>query len=231
MIITPHGFAVLENDTHISKWVQLKGTLENERVFIERYVAPHLKLEGGTIIDVGAFIGDHTMTYSRLVGPKGMVLAFEPNPEAFACLQYNAIDVAEHPNVVVLNHALGDSAGTATLVPSPNAGASHLTLSDKGGVSVRTLDSSYLGIPELPPVKLIKIDAEGFEERILLGATRVISDHSPAVFYEVNHGALARNHTTADRVKTLLKSFGYNNFLLLDAKNEREEQYNVLATK
>ena len=44
---------------------------------------------GSTVIDVGAFMGTHTLAFARHVGPEGQVYAFEPHPVAFSLLRLN----------------------------------------------------------------------------------------------------------------------------------------------
>ena len=71
MKITKEGIAILENDTHISKWVEESGKLDhdqNDIPLILKYIN-----EGDTVVDCGAFIGDHTIAYlnRRSVNPEG----------------------------------------------------------------------------------------------------------------------------------------------------------------
>lgn len=228
--ITDKGWAVLKNDTHISRWVEQRGDIENERDLIENIIAPMVKLEGSTIVDVGAMIGDHTATYSRLAGPSGVVLAFEPNPKAFACLQHNATRFT-HNNVHLFNVALGESLTRAAFKPNDNVGASHLEESINPGdhvVEVFTLDSVIDSFP-MPPVRLLKIDAEGYEPFVIRGASKLLSSAKPAVYYEVHRNALARNGFTSLQLKGMLRNFGYTHFRIIEQCSETDPQYNVLA--
>jgi len=103
MIITKEGFAVLEHDTHLSRWIEGSGRIDhNEKV--NQNVCKYFN-RGDWVVDAGASLGDHTVPYASKVGPQGRVFAFEPQKESFQCLEYNT---KEFPNVTCLNYALGD---------------------------------------------------------------------------------------------------------------------------
>jgi FkbM family methyltransferase len=71
---------------------------------------------GWVVLDVGAHIGWFTVLFSRLVGPKGRVDAFEPDPANFALLQANTLQLA---NAVVHQLAVWDSSGPQTFWRTP----------------------------------------------------------------------------------------------------------------
>ena len=97
---------IIDGDTHIGKWVEQSSRLDHDQNTLPLLV-PYL---GGTVIDVGAFIGDHTEFYCQ---HSGTVYAFEPNPLAFECLHRN---MEEHNNVRCFRVALGAASGSASVV-------------------------------------------------------------------------------------------------------------------
>jgi hypothetical protein len=68
MKITKHGFAVLENDQWISRWAEEEGRLDHDQNMLP-LILKHI-YRGDTVVDVGAFIGDHTIAYSEKVGTR-----------------------------------------------------------------------------------------------------------------------------------------------------------------
>ncbi len=180
---TDRGIWVLSNDTHISRWVEQQCRLDFDVPFMSRICA-FIK-PGDVVVDVGAFIGDHTWAYACATRgvDSGRVLAFEPNKMPFECLRRN---MAGHGHVSCINKGLGDVAGKMTVSASPNAGASHLVSGND--VDIVTLDSY-----KLERCNLIKIDAEGLELQILRGAELTIGKCHPVMVIEINVGALARN--------------------------------------
>lgn len=73
----------------------------DERAALEKIVRP-----GMTVLDVGGNLGLYTVLLSRLVGPAGRVITFEPDPDLFALLQRNCAANACR-NVEAHNLALG----------------------------------------------------------------------------------------------------------------------------
>jgi FkbM family methyltransferase len=176
MKITNNGIAVLEQDTHISRWVEETGLIDHgqqiEKTF-RKWIKP-----GDTVVDVGGLIGDHTVPYAQIVGPEGLVLAFEPNPPAFECLKHNT---SPYPWVDIYDMGLSDHQDVLFIVPNENVGASHLTDRGEGEtIAVETLDSF-----RLDRLDFIKIDVEGMEIDVLDGALETINRCRPIILVEV----------------------------------------------
>lgn len=198
MKLLPNGIAVIKGDTHISAWV-----IEHNKLNIaEEMLAPYREYAptGSTVVDVGASIGDHTVTYAQWVGKDGLVVAFEPHAEAYECLLHNTESLSQ---VFPINSALSDIEDTASLVSLTNAGASYL---DSNGYGISTL---LLDNFELSNVSFVKIDAEGFETRILRGSVKTISKYRPVMLLEVNRMALERAGSSVVELIDLLVSMKY----------------------
>lgn len=223
MKILSNGIAVIEGDTHLSKWVEDSGTLR----IAEAYMKPFRKYVpvGGVVFDVGACIGDHTATYADWVGPEGLVLAIEPNEEAAACLFHNM----EHLPVACFQHALSDKEGNASIVRDKNAGASYLieTNSTKG-IPLFTLDEIVETFCH-NKVDFIKIDAEGFETKILLGACDTIHNQRPVMLIEVNAGALERAGTSKSELLELIEHFKYRHEITDSRLTYESPQFDVIC--
>ena|SRR5437868_1400172 len=78
--------AVFANDTGaVSRSLLTYGEwAENELSFLGTLILP-----GATVLDVGAYIGTHTLAFSKLVGSEGRVVAIEPQPKTFELLTKN----------------------------------------------------------------------------------------------------------------------------------------------
>ena len=94
---------------------------------IEELLAEHVR-PGSVALDLGAHIGTHTMTMSRLVGPSGRVYAFEPVKKIYRELCRN-LALNDASNVVPLRYALGREP-TRVIEMRP------LTPGEEGGTSV-----------------------------------------------------------------------------------------------
>lgn len=218
MRTTNHGFKVIAGDSHISMWAEQHGRLD----FQEGQIAPWIKRlhSGGIAVDVGACIGDTALTLSKAVGEAGMVIAIEPNPEAYECLKFNR-DLLM-PNVQVVFGAVGDKQGTVRFHASPNAGASHVT--DGGDIPLNTLDNLLFDIGQ---VDFIKIDVEGYEPNVLRGAAKTLSKYKPDLLLEVNRGALERAGFHPEDIYYELGRYGYKWQITDERLNRAAPQYDL----
>jgi FkbM family methyltransferase len=149
--------------------------------------------EGDTCFDVGSHVGYLAIFMSRLVGPEGRVVAFEPVPETFSALQDN-IRLNSIANVLPEPIAVGEQEGTMSLFCESNQELSWTSSMDasrihggdlrKIAVPVVSLDS-YLERSGLRP-NLIKIDVEGAELAVLRGARQTLRSNRPLLLMEVH---------------------------------------------
>jgi len=203
---TKQGHWVLDGDPWISKWVEDLGRLDHDRM-IDTLCS--LIPVGGVVIDAGAAIGDHTVFYGHAVGPSGLVVAFEPNPDAFACLVMNT---RLQPWVEPLRMALGAVVGSVSMDYRPEniwaSGVSPSSKPDSFKILAKTIDSIVLerGLKRLD---FIKMDVEGFEPEVIAGAIHSIQKFKPVIAAEINKGALARYGWDADDIYLPLFGLDY----------------------
>ncbi len=169
---------------------------------------------GHVVVDVGANIGYHTLTLSRLVGPNGKVLAFEPHPVTRARLEANLAANDCH-NVNVFPIALSDREGAGKLFePTETAAHGQSSLRARGewrAVDCRTAPLDAL-LSDLPRLDLIKIDVEGAEGLVLAGAREILQRFRPHVIIERNDEALAAFGTDFNKIAAGLP--GYESALI-----------------
>jgi FkbM family methyltransferase len=79
-------------------------------------------------------------------------------------------------------------------------------------VSTLTLDT-YAEDTAVDQLSLVKIDVEGAEVDVLIGAENVIRRFRPVLAIEYNSGTLRRNGTSVYALDELLESYGYDRFL------------------
>jgi FkbM family methyltransferase len=143
-----------------------------------KYVKPD-----SIVIDAGAHIGFHTVSFAKLVGAKGRVYAFEPQRKLYRELVFN-LRLNGIDNVVPLRYALGQTAGVIEMDRAVvgNEGATQV---GGGGdrAELRTLDSFGLR-----NVSLIKIDVESYEDFVLEGARLTIARSRPVILIEIMGG-------------------------------------------
>jgi FkbM family methyltransferase len=168
-------------------------------------------IEGVTVCDVGAYIGNHTLAFAERAA---RVVAFEPNPVTYELLKLNCRD---HPNVVPLRLAASDHGGTArAAVPRTNYGESRITDEVAEGELPLTFELVRLDDVELlasDRVGLLKIDVEGHEPQVLRGAERLLRRDRPLVVLEQHARAISGGTSPS---LDLLRELGYRHFYALE---------------
>lgn len=177
---------------------------------------------GDVVIDVGANIGTHVMPFSAGVGPRGQVLAFEPAKANVALLKRN-VDRNGCKNVRIVPVALSDQVGMGRLHQSQgNAGAHSIIrgnvadVGDDEPVRFATLDS-FLESLDGKTLRLIKMDVQGAEARVVGAGHRLIGTHRPAVFLEFVQSMLADAGAGVTNHIQWIVDQGYELFLIQES--------------
>ena len=205
--------------------------------FLMRYSRPSLAplfdaalSKGGVYADAGGNLGVYTLWAARIVGPTGSVHAFEPVPGTFARLVRN-IELNNFDQVTAVNSALGADTGMITLyrVAAASGLSSRYFVPKENPteVPVTTLDAYFEGKP-IP--QLIKVDVEGMELEVLMGAKRLLSGPTPpVVVFESNAAALASAGTNYGEVISFLgKSAGFSVWSLTTRGLQRDQPGTVV---
>jgi len=175
-----------------------------------------------TIIDVGANTGQFARKIISMF-PQARIYSFEPLPEPFRVLQGWAIQQPDE-RVVAFNVALGDNEGTFEMFKHLDHSPSSSFLRSTGvcekhypfirrqdpiSVDMKTLDNFLVkeSISLLPPT-LIKLDVQGFEDRVIKGGQRTF-ENSDACIVEIGLDPLYESQADFIDVSTLLKEMGY----------------------
>jgi len=176
-----HGYFLFNrNDLYIGRALDLYGEwCESEIEAIARLVQP-----GDLVVDIGANIGTHTIALANLVTATGLVIALEAQRQVYNYLVANvAINNLLH--VLCMNNAAGASSGSVRVpllnpAEPTNFGALNVA-SHESGEPVKVISVDSLGLPRC---RLIKIDVEGMEPQVLLGAAETIERLKPIIFVE-----------------------------------------------
>jgi FkbM family methyltransferase len=208
-------FLVLEKDKPVSHDIKVYGSWGRQQVAqFEALVAP-----GTTVADVGANLGHHTVVLSRLVGPQGTVLAFEPQRRVHRILQANlALNACD--NVRAFECALGREDAEAQMFPQDyehdewNVGG--LSVATAGGqlqfredglaIHIRRLDD----IDEAHRLDFVKTDAQGFDFAVLQGGAQVLRGARPILVCEVAPVAMKAAGSNYEDMYTFLQDLGYH---------------------
>jgi FkbM family methyltransferase len=169
---------------------------------------------GDTFFDVGANVGFYAVLAAGLVGPAGLVVAVEADPNVAEILADNFR--ANHlTNARVVSGAVTDHAGTVRLGRAPASGWTGLYYGKPDewiNVPAFTGDGLVKSL-QTGKIDAVKIDVEGAEGRVLVGMTELLAKARPYLLIEIHRthpgvedqvlGILAAHHfetETLDRV-------------------------------
>ncbi|MGD0668954.1 MAG: FkbM family methyltransferase [Bryobacteraceae bacterium] len=174
---------------------------------------------GGTFVDVGAHVGWYTLKAAQVVGPKGHVIAVEPNRETLVQLRDNIRASGASAVVVVAPVACSDSETTLTLYATSRANTGESSLSSTNASQDTTIAASYpvrarrlddiVKEAGAGRVNAIKIDVEGAEFLVLKGAAETLDRDKPIVATELIDRQLKAMGSSAAEVTAFMRSHGY----------------------
>jgi FkbM family methyltransferase len=170
----------------------------------------------GVAIDIGANIGVWSLLAAERQ-PDARIHAFEPVPDVAAhCRRHVALNGLATIVLNVAAVAAEDGVAPFYAIRTANTGASSLIArrspADEIAVPVVTLDT-YVARAHLDRVDVLKVDVEGAERLVFIGARRTLARaDAPAIFFEVDERLCAAAGTTPREVKQLLIEHGYGIF-------------------
>jgi len=198
-------------DIAVTRSIVMTGNWETDETFwFLRTVKP-----GDTIVDAGANVGYYTLIGSRLVGDKGKVYAFEPEPANFELLQKNVRLNGLTNNVVLERKALSNRKGTVKLFIADKNKGDHRIYQPEGE-SRPSIDVEAVRLDEYfkdhkPGIDFIKMDTQGAEGVILEGMTGLLEGRAdgPTIFMEFWPHGLKGMGTDAGGLLKTLQSYKY----------------------
>lgn len=142
---------------------------------IQEYLA-----EGDTYIDIGANIGFFAITASRIVGPNGQVISFEPFPENFTYLKKN-IELNKSQNIFACSQGLWDTPTRKSIIETaPNAAR----IIEGNDIEMIALDNLNVK-PDM-----IRMNIAGSEPFALRGMIQTLEKYKPILLLEFNPVAI-----------------------------------------
>ena len=196
-----YGWWLPKEDQHFEGYFSQSVQVGDKRLYQPQHIDRcfyHIKNRKHTAIDVGGHCGFWSF---YLGGNFKKVYAFEPVEIFRECFKKNI----PHGNVELLPVALGNENGFVSMnVELENTGATHVSsnTNDLNKVELKKLDDY-----ELTNVDFIKIDVEGYENQVVLGAKETLLRNKPIIIVEQKGFSDRFNETQFEAVDTL-KSYG-----------------------
>jgi FkbM family methyltransferase len=217
----------LRGDTVVGRSLHAYGEFAGDEVdSILALVRP-----GDHVVDAGANIGFHTLALARTVGPEGAVTAIEPQRFCFQLLCAN-LTVNQLTHVLPIRAAIGDTPGVCRIprfspLAAHNAGATQVLPSGHDTPEAEEVAMITLDGLALARCDLVKVDTEGFEDKVILGGRETLKTCRPALYIEVH------DRPRLNALISLLRPLGYaltlHHTRFFRAANAKGRQENIFA--
>lgn len=199
-------------DQNTLAYLNRNGYCEPEVARLMARVVRH----GDHVLDIGANIGFFTLLLGKLVGASGSVTSFEPSPGTFSKLREN-VRANGLKHVSCLQVALSDRVKSAHLHMSVDSGRNSLARNPSTISAAPIVTGALDQAVSVKGYRLVKMDAEGAELQIALGAGRIFTPAAtPYIVSELNAEALEAMGTSARSFREWMYTTGYDTFLLHD---------------
>jgi FkbM family methyltransferase len=175
---------------------------KEDRMADEMFLADYL-VNGDVFLDIGANIGTHTLKAASIIGPTGKILSFEPHPKIYLFLNKN-IHINRFCNIDTYNFALGKVSGYLDFSDTIADDQNRIISTTGIQVEVKRLDDFV----NLAHVDLMKIDVEGYELFVLLGATKLLARTKCVIFESFEDNFMKYGYNTS----SIIDFFIYNGF-------------------
>lgn len=162
-----------------------RDSIEPEYEHLESFLGP-----AGVFVDVGASTGIYTIKAAKHYAGNGVVLALEPFPDILATL-YRSVQANGFTNVRLRNLCAG--ARTTVRQFWMNSAEPHYFSLVKGDTDPTALSVLTVALDdlfkweELSRLDYLKIDVEGAEHEVLMGARKTIEKFRPIIQAEVSN--------------------------------------------
>ena len=220
LVKTKYGYIYVYNNDTIGR------TFLSNKYYEDKIISIILSKidKNKNIIDVGANIGSHTLRYSRFIGNNGKIYSFEPQKKVYDCL-LKTINKNNLKNVVHYNNAVGNTNTKGSL---QNIDYNSRKLINIGGISlglgVETTEIKTIDSYNFKNIGFIKIDVEGAEKLVVLGAKKTIEKYRPIIFYEKFTKDITKDMIKICNLNEKDVNFNIKNYLLNDLKYTNYEK-------
>ncbi|MBI3235027.1 MAG: FkbM family methyltransferase [Bacteroidetes bacterium] len=185
--------------------------------------------ENDIIIDVGANIGD-TVALVRKVS-NAQIICIEGDVNYFKYLQENTTN---DKNITLIQSFVGENSQIDNTSLKIENGTARLVEDSNHKTEIKSLDDLLFDSLSNSKLSLIKIDTDGFDNKIIRGSKKLIEKHKPTLFFEYDPYFLKLNQEQGIDIFETLTNWGYTKFTFYDNLGEKictcpSNQMNIIA--
>lgn len=175
----------------IDRQIYLFGGYEAE--FIETFLSMIPVHRRGTILDIGANVGNHSLAFGQIFDA---VHSFEPNPQLWSQFERNVkLNALQNIHLHMVGLADHDDELVLHMIDKPNMGLGTFSTIEQYDLPLKAIATCpvrhagrYLSKLGINSVDALKIDVQGFEPEVLIGLNEVLRQCRPIVWCEIGTG-------------------------------------------
>ncbi len=203
-----HGRQIILNYGHLYALFARKFPHLNNPIKELVYQAHRADRTAITFVDVGANIGDTVLLLEEnCPGMVGNYYCIDGDREFFAYLQYN-LSHLEH--VQLYPTMLSSREDSAKELVRTHGGTS--SAQGQRQIASSTLDSLLLK-ENIERLDIVKIDVDGYDGRVLMGAKGIIQKHHPSIIFEWHPILCNKTRNNWTEHFEVLESEGYRRYI------------------
>lgn len=216
--LVPEVQISLNSFKHKGYWYFRRHREYKTMALFNRLIAP-----GAHVVEVGGHIGFISIHFLNLIGPQGRLTVFEPGSNNLRYIQKN-LDAARllGGTCNLVAKAVGDQVGEARFYEDDLSGQNNSLLQDFVGLK-QNAKSAFVPVKTMErvvplttldaeigsdPVDFIKIDVEGAEKSVVLGAINLIDHQKPVMMIEVQANEADLYYLLTDRNWAMFNDHG-----------------------
>jgi len=208
--VNGYKIKVMPNDPGISQELH---TFKTHEPLSTQLISKELK-PGMTCLDIGSNIGYYVLLENKIVGNSGRVIAIEPSPYNFQCLEEN-LEFPENSNVEAYNFAAGDIDGKIRFFVNERSNGCQVLyegrkIPNRPGkvieVPIKKIDN-FVEENNFESIDFVRMDVEGYEYNIFQGMENTIKKFKPIIQIEVH-----KSHMGKEKTKKFFEFFKKNNY-------------------
>ena len=209
MLIDTQDYVVSDRILHTGQWEPYISNVLN------KVIKP-----GQTVVSIGGHIGYHAINQSQIVGDRGHVYCFEPNPHNLKFLRANVV-LNNVNNMTIYDKAAYSRNGVLRFAARKNTGCSHV-ITDKTAiekdakeieVNAVTLDDV---LKHVDKIDVLQMDIEGSEPNAIYGAKDIIQRSPNLTVVQEWNVAIMSGHSDVPTYVKFWRDLGYSFAQILD---------------
>jgi len=164
------------------------------------------------LIDVGANVGDTVALVKSAADIS--IICIEGDSTFFAYLVKNT---AQFSNVTIHHCFLGDDSQTIIGDVVSKNGTLYIVAKGDKTIQLTTLDQLLRSAPTRGALKMLKIDTDGYDAKIIRGGMGFINEWKPAIFFEYDRPTQENAGEKGIDILEKLHGWGYDLILFYDS--------------